>query len=321
MNLSTKILVSLNRIFPKPKRPCSRNPNPEALIYPADPVTIEYIDMQIDKGNQLYKNYYSRYVDFDNKVILDIGCGLGGATFSYSKKGSNVVLGLDIKCLALSEGKKYLQEKYGSFELDFICGSATSLPLKSESFDAVVANDFMEHVNDPEKAIRETIRILKEDGFFLFEFAGYYSPRGYHMLYTIYTPWCNVFFSEDTLVKAAKQIAAKENYFWVLHPDWESKYRNGLNKITIKEFLSILMAQKDVKLIKLEFNAFNKFLQPFVYLNKINEVIVSYIFCVLQKSHGSSINRSDIRNQLIEDFKRKFVKFKNKFFVRNRHEK
>lgn len=311
MDLATKILVGLNRIFPKPERPCSRHPEPGELIYPTDPATIEYVDGQIDRGNHLYEEY-KHYVNFDNKVIVDIGCGLGGATHSYSKKGDNLVVGMDIKYFSLKEGKKYIQKYHGkSTGMELVNGSATSLPLKSESVDIAVANDFMEHVSNPQMAIQETIRIVKEEGFFFFEFPAYSAPRAYHMLYTIYTPWCHVLFSEETLVKAAKEIAARENYFWVLHPDWEQLYYKGLNKLSIKDFISILLRQKDIKLIRLGFNAFNKFLQPLVYLRGINEFFCSRIVCVLQKSYGSSVSRNDIRTQLIDDFKRKLLRFKN----------
>lgn len=270
----------------------------------------------MNKGNIYSQNFHLKDVDLKDKVILDLGCGLGGGTFAYSRNNVKIAIGLEIETAYLFSAKHHIEAKYNGFDkLVFLSADATLIPLKSNSVDIVIANDFMEHVSNPGMAIKEACRVLKEGGYFFFEFPAYCSPRGYHMLYTLYAPWCHVFFSEDTLVKSAKIIAAKENYFWVLHPDWEKQYRSSLNKLTIKQFLNILLSQKDCELANLYFRSDYKLLQPLVYFGQMNEYF-SYVECILIKKRGSSIQMQDIKNAKQEGFKKDLGKLKNRLLKR-----
>ncbi len=49
----------------------------------------------------------------------------------------------------------------------FVCGDATRLPFKDETFDAVTMFDLIEHVPDDAAAIREGFRVLKAGGYLL----------------------------------------------------------------------------------------------------------------------------------------------------------
>ena len=316
MNIATLILTNLNKIFPKPKRPCSRTPDPRSLIIATNPVTIDYFERQINSANIKLQNLYHNYVDFKDKVVLDLGCGFGGGTSTYSGMNVKLAIGLEIETTYLFHAKRHIEVKYGGFDkLAFLGADATIIPLKSNSVDIVMANDFMEHVSNPEKAIQEALRVLKEGGYFFFEFPAYYSPRGYHMLYTLYAPWCHVIFSEDTLVKAAKIVAAKENYFWVLHPDWEKYYRCGLNKLTIRRFLNIFISQNDCELEDLYFRSEYRLLQPLVYFGKVNEYL-SYVECVLRKRKGSSIGMQEIKNARRKWIKKDWERLKKRLLMR-----
>jgi len=290
MDIATLILVNLNKIFPKPKRPCSRIPDSEDLIIATDPATIDYFENQVNGAKDKY-SFYQKYIDFQDKTILDIGCGLGGCTFYYSRINVQLAIGLEIETKHLDPVKRHIKKEYGNFDrLVYIGADALEIPLKSNSVDVVIANDFMEHVSNPEKAMEEALRVLKEGGYFFFEFPAYYSPRGYHMLYTLYTPWCHAIFCEDTLVKTAKIVAAHENFFWILLPDWEKQYRCGLNKLTVKRFLNILMSQQNCELADLYFRSEYKLLQPLVYVGKMSELL-SNVECILRKKKDSSIHR------------------------------
>lgn len=309
MDIATFILINLNKIFPKPKRPCSRTPDPKNLIIATNPATVDYFEIQINGANDKY-SFYHKYINFQEKIILDIGCGLGGGTFTYSRNNVQLAIGLEIETAYLFSAKRYINMQYsGCNKLAFLGADATRIPLKSRSVDVVIANDFMEHVSNPEKAIKEALRVLKEGGYFFFEFPTYYSPRGYHMLYTLYTPWCHAIFSEDTLVKAAKIVSAKGNYFWVLHPDWEKQYRSSLNKLTIKRFLNILIIQQDCELENLYFRSEYKLLQPIVYMGRLNELL-SQVECILKKKKGSRIHAQDIKNEYKKGVKRDFVRLR-----------
>ncbi len=48
-----------------------------------------------------------------------------------------------------------------------ICGDVNSLPFRNESFDTILMTQVLEHVPDPQQALSEASRILKQDGYLL----------------------------------------------------------------------------------------------------------------------------------------------------------
>jgi cyclopropane fatty-acyl-phospholipid synthase-like methyltransferase len=73
------------------------------------------------------------------KVVLDIGCGSGYATYEYSKVAKSIV-GLDISAEAL----KFAREHYPSVE--FIQGDV--LGDWVGKFDVIIATEMMEHISE-----------------------------------------------------------------------------------------------------------------------------------------------------------------------------
>ena len=156
MDIATSILVNLNKVFPRPKRFQTDNLNADKFITGNNPMTVDYFDIQVEKGKDYYHYRYSNYVDFSDKVVLDLGCGLGGGTFSYSKKDVKLAIGIELETIYLATGKKYMENKYGKYEnIIFLNADATELPLQTNSVDIIIANDFMEHVSSPKETLKE----------------------------------------------------------------------------------------------------------------------------------------------------------------------
>jgi 2-polyprenyl-6-hydroxyphenyl methylase / 3-demethylubiquinone-9 3-methyltransferase len=95
--------------------------------------------------------------------ILDVGCG-GGFLSNYLAAQGHAVTGLDFASDALKVAR--LHDATGRVE--YIAGDAYRLPFPDNGFDAVCSMDFLEHVEEPERAIRETARVLMPDGLFFF---------------------------------------------------------------------------------------------------------------------------------------------------------
>ncbi|MBK7889582.1 MAG: 3-demethylubiquinone-9 3-O-methyltransferase [Bdellovibrionales bacterium] len=95
--------------------------------------------------------------------LLDIGCGAGFLTNEMAGHGFHVT-GLDQSLQSLEVAKRYDATK----SVDYVTGDAYSLPFADQSFDAVSAMDFLEHIDDPLRAIREMSRVLKPGGLFFF---------------------------------------------------------------------------------------------------------------------------------------------------------
>lgn len=87
--------------------------------------------------------------------ILDLGCGTGGILDSL--RGIGPTTGVDVEPMALD----FCRERGHS---DVIEASGTDLPFMDACFDAVVALDVFEHIDDDFKAIQEAFRVLKPGG-------------------------------------------------------------------------------------------------------------------------------------------------------------
>ena len=92
-------------------------------------------------------------------TILDVGSASGGNTILLSE------LGFDLTSLEMSDLGVELQLKRG---ITVIKGDATNLPFQSESFDAVLCLDVLEHIEDDVSALKEMYRVTKQGGKFLF---------------------------------------------------------------------------------------------------------------------------------------------------------
>jgi 2-polyprenyl-3-methyl-5-hydroxy-6-metoxy-1,4-benzoquinol methylase len=90
--------------------------------------------------------------------ILDVGCGTGTLGLEIKKKG-NVVWGLDNSEKAINLAKEKLDRVFLCDVADF-----DRLPIKGEKFDVIVLADILEHLNEPEKVLKEYKKYLKKDG-------------------------------------------------------------------------------------------------------------------------------------------------------------
>ena len=83
---------------------------------------------------------------------MDVGCGAGIHLEGYSGRS----LGID----ASEENINICHRK----KLNVIKGEACHLPVKSNGFDTVFLSHILEHLEEPEKALNEAYRIIKNSG-------------------------------------------------------------------------------------------------------------------------------------------------------------
>lgn len=93
------------------------------------------------------------------KTVLDAACGVGYGTECIAQFASRVV-GVDIDGNASSAAKQASTR----CNVDFARMDCRRTGFQAQSFDVVVAFEFLEHIHEQAQFIEEIIRILKSDG-------------------------------------------------------------------------------------------------------------------------------------------------------------
>jgi len=102
-------------------------------------------------------------------IMLDVGCGEGRHIFGIMQQNPLM------QCIGLDMDKKSLkkaEEGYAYFKtlsqagVDFLIGSAYSIPLPNDSVDIVICSEVLEHLHEYNDAINEIHRVLKPGGKF-----------------------------------------------------------------------------------------------------------------------------------------------------------
>ncbi len=92
--------------------------------------------------------------------ILDLAAGTGASSVSLARSGAEVVAG-DFSAGMIAEGKR----RHGGIpNLSFVEADATALPFADAEFDTVTISFGLRNVNDPDKALREMLRVTKPGG-------------------------------------------------------------------------------------------------------------------------------------------------------------
>jgi 2-polyprenyl-6-hydroxyphenyl methylase/3-demethylubiquinone-9 3-methyltransferase len=98
-----------------------------------------------------------------NVRVLDIGCGAGFLANHLAQQGFDVT-GIDTSEQSLEVARRY--DSTGS--VDYRSGDACRLEFEDGTFEVACALDFLEHVEDPTRVLREASRVLKAQGLFFF---------------------------------------------------------------------------------------------------------------------------------------------------------
>lgn len=101
--------------------------------------------------------------------ILDVGCSDGNVTAHLTSQ--HTVIRVDISEHQLKKARKKGLKTVR-------CDVNKSLPFKSNVFDIVMLVDIIEHLFEPENALKEVHRILKNNGYIIIQVPNYFSIIG-----------------------------------------------------------------------------------------------------------------------------------------------
>ena len=95
------------------------------------------------------------------KKILDVGCGTGFLSLILAELGHEVV-GIDLSEGMLSKAR--MKADNLGLDIEFMIGDAENLHFEDDSFDAVVNRHLLWTLPNPDKAIMEWGRVVKNGG-------------------------------------------------------------------------------------------------------------------------------------------------------------
>lgn len=90
--------------------------------------------------------------------VLDAGCGEGFMSRFILEKlnGKAEITGLEYTSEAIETAKKM------SSDIRYVQGDITAMPFETDSFDIVICTEVLEHLNEPDSALSELLRVSKD---------------------------------------------------------------------------------------------------------------------------------------------------------------
>lgn len=281
MAVKTKLLKSINKLFPLPVHPFNlQNQGVKS-----------YAQWQFEKGEETVKFYLERVSKeemFLDKVILDIGCGAAGKTLYYASQGATKVYGIDVVPRYEAEANQLAADKGLADRFQFVLGDAAQLPFEENTFDTIIMNDAMEHVDQPLAVLKECHRVLRPKGRLYVNFPPYYHPFGAHLSDAIGFPWVHLFFDEKTLIEVYKDQVKdlpdgeERIKFRIDVNDQGEEYFSYINGMTVKWF-NRLIKETDFQLLYYREVPLRSFFKPLAKLPLLRECFVKMVVGILEK--------------------------------------
>lgn len=145
--------------------------------------------------------------DIKNKLILEVGSGLGGFVVQLGLSGA--------KAIGIEPSREYAiitQKRITKYGLKDKCqcikAPGESLPFHDDTFDYVICFSVLEHTNNPYSVIKEIIRVTKPNGIILIRTENYFSfwDAHYRMLWFPLMP--------KKLAKFYLRLRGRDPYFF-----------------------------------------------------------------------------------------------------------
>ena len=122
----------------------------------------DWNNIRVDYFKDELRDIAINSVDLKNKVVADLGAGTGFISLKVAES-ADIVFSIDASKNMLRELNKSAQN-LGLKNIYPITGDLENLPLFDNSVDVVFINMALHNVVNPDKAIKEMRRILKEGG-------------------------------------------------------------------------------------------------------------------------------------------------------------
>ena len=143
---------------PKADQPLAEKVKNDAWLNPEHPNFERWKrarELAVDRG-KFVKSIIEKYSICKDLTVLDLGSGEGGTSVVFSEQ--NQVFGYDLNLSRLERQKNNLANCYK------INGDALKLSFRDNSFNLIILQDVLEHLNSTSLLISEIVRVLKPEG-------------------------------------------------------------------------------------------------------------------------------------------------------------
>ncbi|MCA9371235.1 MAG: class I SAM-dependent methyltransferase [Candidatus Peregrinibacteria bacterium] len=110
--------------------------------------------------------------DWQDKTVLDVGCGTGDICALIADAGAASVLGVDFAEDGIVEAK----QKYSAPNLEFVCDNIENI---SGTFDVIVSIGTLEHMDNPFATLKRLKSMVSSGGSMVMTCPNWLNPRGY----------------------------------------------------------------------------------------------------------------------------------------------
>jgi ubiquinone/menaquinone biosynthesis C-methylase UbiE len=122
--------------------------------------------------------------DYQEKQVLDMGCGTGEYALWYAQQGAGSVTGID-----LSDGSLHIanqRRKEGNYDhAEFLKMDILNCSLPNNHFDYSYSVGVLHHTGDPLRGFRHLVRVTKPGGVIIVSLYSKYSRRVLRMKQTV----------------------------------------------------------------------------------------------------------------------------------------
>lgn len=130
-------------------------------------------------------------------------------------------------------------------KVEFLKADAQQLPFRGDWFDFCFSNNAFEHIPDPEKALREIVRVTRSGGLIYLMFDPLWTAdSGSHFLHYIGEPWVHLIENDEQIADRMAAAGASENEI--------GSYRNHMNRLPVayyREMFTRVCSELDVKIL------------------------------------------------------------------------
>jgi len=134
--------------------------------------------------HRLVKEHLSVAGDLAGKRVIEIGCGRGGFAcwLASQQPHPGELVAADFSPAAVRKGKLFSAER-GLTRIRWEVMDIEAIAHENESFDTVISCETIEHVPNPQKAVRELSRILRPGGRLFLTTPNYLGLLGLYRIY------------------------------------------------------------------------------------------------------------------------------------------